>query len=118
MRRPGPGAWSRQTGANLIGQKSNDGVDTLTNIERLQFTDISTGAVPAGRHPPSVAATVTANETDGTATLEFTAGPSDLPLTGFVIRAVPVGSVPGAPDTVNGRRRSPTAPPPPASSRA
>ncbi|MEP6981648.1 MAG: peroxidase family protein, partial [Nakamurella sp.] len=60
-----------QIGANLPGQRSHDGIDTLTNIEQLQFTDRSLVlTLPAT--PTVGAATFTTDGIVGTANLEFT----------------------------------------------
>jgi Ca2+-binding RTX toxin-like protein len=64
-----------QTGANVVGQKVSDGVDTLTNIEALKFSDQTIRvAVPAA----PVIGTVTASRaasTTGSATVTWTAPP-------------------------------------------
>ncbi len=57
-----------QTGANVVGQKVSDGIDTLRNIEMLRFSDqtvtVSTPAAPA---------IGTASAASGSATVRWTA---------------------------------------------
>ncbi len=45
-----------QTGANVVGQKVSDGIDTVRNIERLRFTD-QTVTVAVPNAPTNVVAT-------------------------------------------------------------
>ena len=71
-----------QTGANVVGQKISDGVDTLSNIEVLAFSD---GNVTVA--PPVAPVIGTATATNGSATVNFT--PPAGTLTGFTIEAVP-----------------------------
>ncbi len=44
-----------QTGANVVGQKVSDGIDTLTHVERLRFTD-QTVVISAPAAPTAVSA--------------------------------------------------------------
>ncbi|WP_427131920.1 peroxidase family protein [Pseudarthrobacter sp. S9] len=82
-----------QTGANVAGQKISDGVDTLRNIEMLQFSD-QTVSVAAAVTPPSAPAAPAigaATATTGSATVSFTApAPNGSPaITSFEIVATP-----------------------------
>ncbi len=81
-----------QTGPVVAPQKVSDGIDTLTGIEQLTFSDGSiTLALPAA---PTVAAVGSAFASSGSATVNFTppATPvTGLALTGFTVQAVPVG---------------------------
>ncbi len=79
---PGGKVVVTQTGANVVGQKVSDGVDTLSNIERLAFSD---GTVTVA--PPAAPVIGTATATNGSATVTFT--PPAGTLTGFTIEAVP-----------------------------
>ncbi|MDV8146954.1 peroxidase family protein [Arthrobacter sp. B10-11] len=57
-----------QTGADVAGQRASDGIDTLRNIERLQFSDqVVTLAVPDA---PAIGTATAAN---ASATVTFTA---------------------------------------------
>ncbi|MGO4804837.1 peroxidase family protein [Arthrobacter sp. 2MCAF15] len=81
-----------QTGANVAGQKVSDGIDTLRNVEMLQFSD-QTVSVAAAVAPPVPAAPVigTATASAGSATVTFTApAPNGGPaITSFQIVATP-----------------------------
>ncbi|HET7475821.1 MAG TPA: peroxidase family protein [Dermatophilaceae bacterium] len=59
-----------QTGANVVGQKASDGIDTLRNIEQLQFSD-QTVQVTVPAAPTNVTAAAGAPGT-GTATVSWT----------------------------------------------
>ncbi|WP_427007783.1 peroxidase family protein [Pseudarthrobacter sp. H2] len=90
-----------QTGANVAGQKVSDGIDTLRNIEMLQFSDQTVSvastvappvppvpAVPAAPAAPAIGA---ATAGTGSATVSFTApAPNGSPaITSFEIVATP-----------------------------
>ena len=62
-----------QTGADVVGQKASDGVDTLRNVELLQFSD-QTVPLAVPNAPTNVTATATAGAfTSGSATVTWTA---------------------------------------------
>lgn len=77
-----------QTGPNVAGQKASDGTDTLTNVERLAFSDQTLSVAP-----PAAPVIGSATASSGSATVTFTAPPTagTLPLTGFTVEAVPDG---------------------------
>ena len=47
-----------QTGANVVGQKISDGIDTIRNVEALKFTDQTVNIRPLAA-PTGVVATAT-----------------------------------------------------------
>jgi hypothetical protein len=49
----GPKVTVTQTGADVVGQRVSDGTDTLTNIERLQFTDQTVDPTPPAANAPA-----------------------------------------------------------------
>ncbi len=88
-----------QTGANVVGQKISDGVDTVSNIERLQFGG-ATGTEFVAVAPPTAAPTIgNAVGAAGSATVQFTWPTSSASLIGFAVQAVQVdatgAAVPG-----------------------
>ncbi|GAB3870442.1 peroxidase family protein [Terrabacter terrigena] len=97
-----------QTGANVVGQKVSDGVDTLRNIELLKFSD---GTVPltVPNAPTSVTATATAGAfATGSATVTWVAPAATAsPVTSFtvVVRdgATVVQTITGIPATATSR---------------
>jgi Ca2+-binding RTX toxin-like protein len=81
-----------QTGANVAGQKISDGIDTLRNIEMLQFSDQTVSVASAVTPPvPAAPAIGAATATSGSATVNFTApAPNGGPaITSFEIVATP-----------------------------
>lgn len=71
-----------QTGANVVGQQASDGIDTLRNIERLQFTDqVVTVQVPDA---PAIGS-ATAGNTSATVTFTAPAANASSPITGFEV---------------------------------
>ncbi len=95
-----------QVGANVVGQKISDGIDTLRNIEGLKFSD-QTVFVRTPGAPTLLTATATAGATTtGQATVTFTApaangGPA---ITSFEIVATPTsGTAPVVTRTGLGR---------------
>jgi len=73
-----------QTGANTTDQKVSDGVDTLRNIELIQFSDKTVPVVMPGA--PIIG---TATTSPGSATVSWTAPPSGGPaITGYSVRVV------------------------------
>ncbi len=76
-----------QTGANVVGQKVSDGIDTLTNIEALQFSDGTVSLAVPGT--PTITSVVAGS---GNAAVTFTVPPASLALTSFTLRAVAVGT--------------------------
>ncbi len=87
-----------QTGALATGQKVSDGIDTLWNVERAQFSDQTVGIAFAAA-PTAVTA---AQSGPGAVRVSFTPPPAGaLPLTGFVVQrfanGVPAGTTGVAP---------------------
>ncbi|ALV42451.1 heme peroxidase [Pseudarthrobacter sulfonivorans] len=71
-----------QTGANVVGQKVSDGIDTLRNIERLQFTDqVVTVQVPDA---PAIGS-ATAGNSSATVTFTAPAPNGSSAITGFEV---------------------------------
>ncbi len=71
-----------QTGADVAGQRASDGIDTLRNIERLQFTDqVVTLAVPDA----PVIGPATAGNSSATVTFTAPAANGSSPITGFEV---------------------------------
>ncbi len=66
-----------QTGANAVGQKISDGIDTLTNVEALKFLD-TTLVIATPAAPTNVTATTTPSTTStaGSAVVSWTAPPA------------------------------------------
>lgn len=97
-----------QTGADVVGQKVSDGVDTLRNIELLKFSD-QTVPLTVPNAPTNVSATASAGATTtGTATVTFTAPAATAsPITSFtvVVRdgATVVQTITGIPATATSR---------------
>jgi Ca2+-binding RTX toxin-like protein len=97
-----------QTGADVVGQKVSDGVDTLRNIELLKFSD-QTVPLTVPNAPTNVSATASAGATTtGTATVNWTAPAATAsPITSFtvVVRdgATVVQTITGIPATATSR---------------
>ena len=71
-----------QTGADVVGQGASDGIDTLRNIERLQFTDqVVSMQVP---NAPTIGS-ATAGNTSATVTFTAPAANASSPITGFEV---------------------------------
>ncbi|MHA7298977.1 peroxidase family protein [Pseudarthrobacter sp. MDT3-1] len=71
-----------QTGANVAGQRASDGIDTLRNIERLQFTDqVVTVQVPDA---PAIGS-ATAGNSSATVTFTAPAPNGSSAITGFEV---------------------------------
>ena len=78
------GVTVTQTGPNVTGQTVSDGVDTLRNIELIQFSDKTVPVVMPGA--PIIG---TATTSPGSATVSWTAPPSGwLAITGYSVRVV------------------------------
>lgn len=71
-----------QTGADVAGQRASDGIDTLRNIERLQFADqVVVLQVPDA---PAIGS-ATAGNTSATVTFTAPAANGSSPITGFEV---------------------------------
>lgn len=70
-----------QTGANVVGQKISDGIDTLRHVEVLQFSDSSIAGAPSA---PTIG-TATAGNTTATVTFAAPANAGTSPITSFEI---------------------------------
>ncbi|HSN35936.1 MAG TPA: peroxidase family protein, partial [Arthrobacter sp.] len=71
-----------QTGADVVGQRASDGIDTLRNIERLQFTDqVLTLQVPDA---PDIGS-ATAGNSSATVTFTAPAPNGSSAITGFEV---------------------------------
>jgi len=78
-----------QTGADVVGQRASDGIDTLRNIERLQFSDqVVTLQVPDA---PAVG-TATAGNASATVTFTAPAPNGSSAVTGFEVVVNSAGS--------------------------
>ncbi|WP_211879971.1 peroxidase family protein, partial [Pseudarthrobacter albicanus] len=89
-----------QTGANVAAQKVSDGIDTLRNIEMLQFSDQTVSVASAVAPVPAAPAIGAATAAAGSATVSFTAPANVSPaITSFEIVATPAT---GAAITVTG----------------
>jgi fibronectin type III domain protein len=66
-----------QTGANVVGQKVSDGIDTLRNIEALKFSDQTVPVLVPAAPVIGVATASAAAATTGSVTANWTAPPAN-----------------------------------------
>ncbi|MEP6667090.1 MAG: fibronectin type III domain-containing protein, partial [Nocardioidaceae bacterium] len=93
-----------QTGANVVGQKVSDGIDTLRNVEQARFSDQTISLSPPNA---PVIGTATAANASATVTWTAPAGAATAGITGYEIvvnvGGIPVRTVSGIPATARTR---------------